>query len=37
MIPYGMPAKWGPAIEEKIVSKVHELVKEVHPAPVKRP
>jgi hypothetical protein len=28
MIPYGMPAKWGPAIEEKIVAKVHELVKE---------
>jgi hypothetical protein len=29
MIPYGMPSKWGPAIEEKIVTKVHELVKEV--------
>jgi neutral ceramidase len=29
MIPYGMPAKWGPEIEEKIVAKVQELVKEV--------
>jgi hypothetical protein len=29
MIPYGMPAKWGPEIEEKIVAKVRELVKEV--------
>jgi hypothetical protein len=29
MIPYGMPAKWAPAIEKKIVTKVHELVKEV--------
>ena len=29
MISYGMPAKWGPAIEEKIVAKVGELVKEV--------
>jgi hypothetical protein len=29
MIPYGMPTKWGPAVEEKIVGKVHELVKEV--------
>jgi hypothetical protein len=29
MIPYGMPAKWAPAIEDKIVTKVHELVKEV--------
>jgi neutral ceramidase len=29
MIYYGMPTKWGPAIEEKIVGKVHELVKEV--------
>src|SRR6185312_6228979 len=28
MIPYGMPTKWGPAIEEKIVAKVHELVKQ---------
>jgi neutral ceramidase len=24
MIPYCMPAKWGPEIEEKIVAKVHE-------------
>ncbi len=28
MIPYGMPAKWGPAIEEKIIATVHELAKE---------
>jgi len=24
-----MPAKWGPEIEEKIVARVRELVKEV--------
>ncbi|HJU11467.1 MAG TPA: neutral/alkaline non-lysosomal ceramidase N-terminal domain-containing protein [Candidatus Binataceae bacterium] len=29
MIPYGMPSKWGPEIEEKIVARVRELVKEV--------
>ncbi len=29
MIPYGMPAKWGPEIEERIVAKVRELVKQV--------
>ena len=29
MIYYGMPTKWGPTIEEKIVAKVHELVKGV--------
>ncbi len=29
MIPYGMPAKWGPEIEEKIIAKVRELVSEV--------
>jgi len=29
MIYYAMPTKWAPAIEEKIVAKVHELVKEV--------
>jgi Neutral/alkaline non-lysosomal ceramidase, N-terminal len=29
MIYYGQPSKWDPAIEEKIVSKVHELVKGV--------
>lgn len=29
MIYYGKPTKWGPDIEEKIVAKVHELVKEV--------
>ena len=26
---YGMPSKWSPVIEERIVAKVHELVKEV--------
>jgi neutral ceramidase len=29
MIYYGMPAKWGPDIEEKIVAKVRDLVKGV--------
>jgi neutral ceramidase len=29
MIYYGMPAKWSPAIEDKIVTKVQELVKDV--------
>jgi neutral ceramidase len=29
MIPYGMPAKWGPEIEEKILAKVREQVKKV--------
>jgi hypothetical protein len=29
MIYYGQPAKWAPEVEEKIVGKVHELVKEV--------
>jgi hypothetical protein len=29
MIYYGMPTKWGSSIEEKIVGKVRELVKEV--------
>jgi hypothetical protein len=29
MIYYGKPTKWAPAIEEKIVRKVHEVVKEV--------
>jgi hypothetical protein len=28
MIYYGFPTKWAPAIEDKIVAKVHELVKE---------
>jgi hypothetical protein len=28
-IGWGMPAKWAPTIEEKIVGKVHELVKAV--------
>jgi hypothetical protein len=36
MIYYGMPTKWGPPIEEKIVDKVRELVKEVR-GPDKRP
>ncbi len=27
MIYYGLPTRWAPAIEEKIVGKVHELVK----------
>ena len=26
---YGMPSKWSPVIEDRIVGKVHELVKEV--------
>jgi Neutral/alkaline non-lysosomal ceramidase, N-terminal len=26
MVPYGMPTKWAPPIEERIVGKVHELV-----------
>ena len=25
MIYYGMPTRWAPAIEEKIIQKVHEL------------
>ena len=29
MIYYGMPTKWAPPIEEKIVGKVHELVKDM--------
>jgi hypothetical protein len=29
MIPYGMPSRWGPVIEEKIVARVHDLTKEV--------
>lgn len=37
MIPYGMPAKWGPQIEEKIIAKVRELVKEVRSSAAKRP
>jgi len=31
MVVYGMPAKWAPPVEEKIVAKVHELVQEVMP------
>jgi neutral ceramidase len=37
MIPYGMPAKWGPAIEERIVGKVHELVGQVKTDAGKQP
>jgi hypothetical protein len=29
MIYYGLPTKWAPAVEEKIVGKVRELVKEL--------
>lgn len=29
MVYYGMPTKWGTGIEEKIVGRVHELVKDV--------
>jgi hypothetical protein len=31
MIFYGFPTKWAPAIEEKIVAMVHQLVKETAP------
>jgi hypothetical protein len=37
MIPYGMPSKWGPAIEEKIVAKVRELITEVRSEGPKEP
>src|SRR5262245_13870435 len=37
MIYYGMPAKWSPAIEDKIVDKVLELLKEVGAQPGQRP
>jgi hypothetical protein len=29
MIFYGLPTRWAPAVEEKIVGKVHELADEV--------
>jgi len=29
MVPYGLPTKWAPGIEDKIVSKVTELAKQV--------
>jgi hypothetical protein len=32
MIYYGMPTRWAPAVEERIVQKVHELVKQVNSA-----
>jgi hypothetical protein len=34
---YGMPTKWGPAIEETIVAKVHDLVKRTKADGGKRP
>jgi hypothetical protein len=34
---YGMPTKWGPAIEETIVAKVHDLVKQVKAGGGKQP
>jgi hypothetical protein len=37
MIYYGMPSKWAPAVEEKIIAKVHELVKEVRVSAAGRP
>jgi neutral ceramidase len=33
MIPYGKPSKWSPGLEEKIVTKTHELVKRTRPQP----
>ncbi|HEY8505994.1 MAG TPA: hypothetical protein VIL46_15520, partial [Gemmataceae bacterium] len=33
MVYYGMPGKWDTSVEEKIISKVHELVKAVNPTP----
>jgi hypothetical protein len=33
MIPYGLPSKWVPGIEEKIVAAVHELVRAVSKNP----
>jgi hypothetical protein len=30
MVAYGMPTKWAPGIEGRIISKVHELVKDVN-------
>ena len=29
MVVYGLPAKWAPGLEEKIVDTVHALLKEV--------
>lgn len=39
MIPYGLPTRWAPPIEEKIVAKVHDLVQAVsaNPEPLSRP
>jgi hypothetical protein len=37
MISYGMPAKWGPDIEELIVGKAHELVTQVRAGTSRRP
>lgn len=36
-VPYGMPAKWGPAVEETIVGKVREVVEEARAEGRKRP
>jgi hypothetical protein len=33
MIAYGMPAKWGPTIEERIIAQVRQLVAAVRAAP----
>src|SRR5436309_1875279 len=33
MIYYGLPARWAPPIEEKIIARVHELVQATPPAP----
>ena len=37
MVPYGMPTKWAPPIEELIVGKVHELAKAVQDPARARP
>jgi hypothetical protein len=37
MIYYGMPTRWAPAIENRIIGQVHELVKAVHAAEARRP
>jgi hypothetical protein len=37
MIYYGQPSKWAPGLEDRIVGKVHELVKEVRRPAEKKP
>jgi hypothetical protein len=37
MIPYGMPTRWAPPIEERIVAKVQELAKAVQDPARARP